>query len=63
MIEIRSVGLQKLIVVTVVSFSSVFSPSLTLLLLMVVVVHVVTVVQSKKRRTSSSNSRTQETNK
>jgi hypothetical protein len=43
--EIRSLGLQKVVVTTAMGFSSVLSPLLTLLLVMVVVVHVVVTVQ------------------
>jgi hypothetical protein len=39
--EIESLGLQKLVVVAVVGFSGVPSPSLTLMLIMVVVVVIV----------------------
>ncbi len=44
MSEIGSLGLQKLVVIAIVGFSGVPSPSLTLLLVMVVVL-IVTVVQ------------------
>ncbi len=44
MSEIRNLGLQKLVIVTAVGFSSVPSPSLVLLLVMVVVVPVVVTV-------------------
>jgi hypothetical protein len=43
--EIESLGLQKLVVATVVGFFGVPSPSLTLLLVMVVVVPVIVAVQ------------------
>jgi hypothetical protein len=45
MSEIKSLGLQKLVVVTPVGFSSVVFPSLTLLLVMVVVVPTVAIIQ------------------
>jgi hypothetical protein len=42
--EIESLGLQKLVVVAVVGFSGVPSPSLTLMLIMVVVVPVIVII-------------------
>jgi hypothetical protein len=43
--EIKSLGLPKLLVATVVGFSVVLFPLLMLLLIMVVVVHVVAIIQ------------------
>ncbi len=44
MSEIGSLGFQKLAIATVVGFSNVLSPSLTLLLVMIVVVVVVLII-------------------
>jgi hypothetical protein len=47
--EIKSLGLQKLLVVAIVGFPGVPSPSFTLLLIMVVVVLIVAAVQEYKK--------------
>jgi c-di-AMP phosphodiesterase-like protein len=60
--EIGGLGLQKLVVIAVVGFSDVLSPSLMVLLIMVVVVLVVLQYKSRKKK-SNNNSRTQETSK
>jgi len=48
--EIRSLGLQKIIIAAIVGFFGVLFPSLTLLLIMVVVPIVVTIQEYKKKK-------------
>jgi len=48
--EIRSLGLQKIIIAAIVGFFGVLFPSLTLLLIMVVVVPIVVTIQEYKKK-------------